>query len=383
MQVQIWRSFSCNNSSEYRLVAHFGDAKAAAAIGAEFKQFFAAYAKKMDEYVEEHGYDVSDEPIPFFCEFAKKHGVKAKGEPLTWGDGGRQGDEPEVAVAGSTLVIYHTYCGGFGADLPAILKKAGAKVEAEKDCPPQLECSFSLPAGKVGENVAFELSRFLEQSKEYEYIRDFKIPPPWHRHQELTYEAGSTVSWASDGKTFAFAMPFAIEGFDALKAYLAKHKCGEVSITLGDDAAKKAIKKLAKAMVPKNAVTAARAVAAIVPMGKKFLFTGKLATMSRDEANARVAKIGGATASSVSKGLDYLVVGDEGSPLYGAGAKGDKILAAEKLIAKGAALQIISENVFLSIGAGPAAATKMSAPAAAAKAVKPAKATATAKKKAR
>lgn len=78
MQVQIWRSFSCNNSSEYRLVAHFGDAKAAAAIGAEFKQFFAAYAKKMDEYVEEHGYDVSDEPIPFFCELPRSTASRPK-----------------------------------------------------------------------------------------------------------------------------------------------------------------------------------------------------------------------------------------------------------------------------------------------------------------
>lgn len=383
MQVQIWRSFSCNNSSDYRLVARFKDAKAAEAMGAELKKFFSAYAKKMDEHLEEHDYDFPDEPIPFFVEFAKKHGVKAKDDPLTWGDEGLQGDEPEVAVAGSTLAIYHTYCGGFGEDLPAILKKAGAKVEDEESrSAPELVCSFSLPAGKAGEKLAAELSRFLEQGKKHDQICDFELPPPWDKRQKLTYEEGSTVSWASDGKTFAFAMPFAIQGFDALKAYLAKHKCAEVSIAFGDEAAKKAIEKLAKAAQPKNAVTAAPAAAAIDPKGKKFLFTGKLATMSRDEAKARVAKIGGTTASSVSKDLDYLVVGDDGSALYGAGAKGDKMLAAEKLIAKGATLQIISENAFLSIGAGPAAAAKVSAPAAA-KAVKPVKATAAAKKKAR
>ena len=53
--------------------------------------------------------------------------------------------------------------------------------------------------------------------------------------------------------------------------------------------------------------------------------------------------------SSVTKELDYLVVGDEGSPLYGAGKKGSKLIAAEKLVAAGAPLQIISETDFLKL----------------------------------
>jgi NAD-dependent DNA ligase len=81
--------------------------------------------------------------------------------------------------------------------------------------------------------------------------------------------------------------------------------------------------------------------------GKKFMFTGKLSGMTRSQAQAKVESIGGANAGSVSKDLDYLVVGDEGSPLFGAGAKGDKILKAEKLIAQGHALKIISESAFV------------------------------------
>ena len=42
-------------------------------------------------------------------------------------------------------------------------------------------------------------------------------------------------------------------------------------------------------------------------------------------------------------------IGDEGSSLYGAGAKGDKMLAAENLIAAGAKLKIISANAFLTM----------------------------------
>jgi len=81
--------------------------------------------------------------------------------------------------------------------------------------------------------------------------------------------------------------------------------------------------------------------------GKKFMFTGKLAAMSRAEANARVSALGGISAGSVSKDLDYLVVGDSGSPLFGAGAKGDKILRAEKLQAEGFPIQIIAESAFM------------------------------------
>ena len=81
-------------------------------------------------------------------------------------------------------------------------------------------------------------------------------------------------------------------------------------------------------------------------MGRTFLFTGKLSKLTRAEAKARVAALGGVAKSSVVKDLDYLVVGDEGSPLYGEGKKGNKIIAAEKLIADGASLRIISETVF-------------------------------------
>jgi NAD-dependent DNA ligase len=84
-------------------------------------------------------------------------------------------------------------------------------------------------------------------------------------------------------------------------------------------------------------------------VGKKFLFTGKMASMTRDEGKRHVKELGGVVAGSVSKDLDYLVIGDDGSPLYGGGAKGEKMVAAEKLIAKGASLKIISEKDFLAM----------------------------------
>ncbi len=76
--------------------------------------------------------------------------------------------------------------------------------------------------------------------------------------------------------------------------------------------------------------------------GKKFMFTGKLSSMMRSQAQSKVTAIGGINAGSVSKDLDYLVVGDDGSPLFGAGAKGEKILKAEKLAAEGHPVKVIS-----------------------------------------
>ncbi|MBA2543024.1 MAG: DNA ligase, partial [Deltaproteobacteria bacterium] len=81
--------------------------------------------------------------------------------------------------------------------------------------------------------------------------------------------------------------------------------------------------------------------------GMKFMFTGKLAGMQRSQAQQKVTSIGGVNAGSVSADLDFLVVGDDGSPLFGAGAKGDKILKAEKLINQGSRLKIISETEFV------------------------------------
>lgn len=88
-----------------------------------------------------------------------------------------------------------------------------------------------------------------------------------------------------------------------------------------------------------------------------FLFTGKLATMTRDVAEQRVKDANGTVAGSVSPKLHYLVVGDEGSPLYGQGTKGSKQTKAEELNEKGANIRIISETMFLRMISGDTTAT--------------------------
>ena len=80
--------------------------------------------------------------------------------------------------------------------------------------------------------------------------------------------------------------------------------------------------------------------------GRSFVFTGKLATMKREEAQALVLARGGLAPDDVGKKLDYLVIGDEASALTGGGDKSSKHKKADKLVAEGAPRRIISEAEF-------------------------------------
>jgi DNA ligase (NAD+) len=64
--------------------------------------------------------------------------------------------------------------------------------------------------------------------------------------------------------------------------------------------------------------------------GKTFLFTGALKDFGREEARNLVESLGGMTASSVSKKVDFVVVGeDPGSKSDKAKELGIKILTEE------------------------------------------------------
>jgi len=232
MKVQIWNSFSCNNSSDYRLVAWFEDPAVATRVGRELREFFVAYGEEFDRVCEENDYTIPETPMPTAEALAAKYGFEWNaGDILAWGDEGLTGNAPDVEVVGATLAIYHDYCGGFTDNIRRALAAAGAEVEEELRCPPDLSVRFVLPPAEAGEKMATELATFLNQSSVKEYLHDFDAPP-WGSAR-LTGDA-SAVRWYRDGSRFGFKMPFPPAGLDDLKVYLARSEVTELDMRLCD-----------------------------------------------------------------------------------------------------------------------------------------------------
>jgi hypothetical protein len=160
--------------------------------------------------------------------------------------------------------------------------------------------------------------------------------------------ADQILAWLGDVRRF----PAADLGFDWLMQL-----ADRAEPRYHDFAVETMIKAFTPAdFAPKREAPAAPTVApaAVDLGGASFVFTGKMATMPRKEAEDQVKRCHGVVASSVTKKLHYLVVGDEGSPLYSGGKKGDKQTKAEQLNAAGANIRIISETAFQQMLAGTA-----------------------------
>lgn len=81
--------------------------------------------------------------------------------------------------------------------------------------------------------------------------------------------------------------------------------------------------------------------------GKNFVFTGKLDSMARSEAAQIAVNYGGKVEDGVTKKTNFLVLGSTDYCSSLNGAKSSKQLKAEKLIAEGQDLVIITEAEFL------------------------------------
>jgi NAD-dependent DNA ligase len=79
--------------------------------------------------------------------------------------------------------------------------------------------------------------------------------------------------------------------------------------------------------------------------GMSFVFTGKMGSLERKPAEDLVATLGGTSLDAVNKTLTYLVVGDLKKP----GDKSTKEKTADKLVAAGAPIKIISETDFIAM----------------------------------
>ena len=83
--------------------------------------------------------------------------------------------------------------------------------------------------------------------------------------------------------------------------------------------------------------------------GKRFVFTGTLITMNRNEAEARVLNLHGIVQNFVNSSTDYLVMGNFQLNLFEPEKPTRKRKMADQLLSKGSKLKIIDEDIFLTL----------------------------------
>lgn len=81
-------------------------------------------------------------------------------------------------------------------------------------------------------------------------------------------------------------------------------------------------------------------------LGHTFCFTGTSNRATRDEIASAIYQCGGKFTNSVSKKVDYLVVGSDGNPCWAFSCYGRKVEKAVTLRKEGYALVIVNENDF-------------------------------------
>ncbi len=235
MTFKIWQSYSCNNSSSFRLVARFAGAPAAEAVATELREFLSAHAAEVDE----RG-DYSEEPSEAQRVAGVKHGF-TWGESLYWGDDGLVGDEPEVIVRNEVLIVQHTYCGGLG-DIAGFLQALGASSAEEEDSRTvNVSLLFRAAPGAKPE-LDGELTTFFADLAARADDRYAEHKAPWAEHE--TY--GKTAMFRDNG-TVGMFLPVDPRDLAAMDRWLADHGIEKPSVQIEETADLVAFAAIAKA----------------------------------------------------------------------------------------------------------------------------------------
>ena len=227
--IRIWRAYSCNNSSSYRLVARFGDATTAAAVADELTAFLAEHAKQIDLQ------PANVEQTAAGNALATKYGFTWS-EPVYWSTGGLAGDEPDVVAIDNVLAVYHGYCGGLDTLAPYLEARGGA-VDGDYDSDVIVSLLFKHPGGA---ELTEDLAKMTELIDDQFDAAD--LIPPWSDH---AVSARCVVF--HDARTVGIYLPVQTSELDRLRNWLAEHGVTSYSIKLCEDADFHAFAKAATA----------------------------------------------------------------------------------------------------------------------------------------
>ena len=216
--IKIWSAYSPNNSSSYRLIARFSDLRAARESAAELARFL------IDNARQGHGEWMETDAAR---ELAARYGFTWT-DLLDWSPHLQRGDEPQVAIDGGLVILYHRYCQGFG-ELTKFLEAKGAAVEPEDSRPPTLSVLFRSTPGsnpKLDTELAALFQHMAEVPKEWQ-----KFEAPWPTH-ENTY--GTGVGFRDAG-TVGLHVPLAPQDVAAFQHWLASRGIEHASLRWCED----------------------------------------------------------------------------------------------------------------------------------------------------
>ena len=217
---------------------------------------------------------------------------------------------------------------GFGEAVLVQAYEAGLLVELADFYTLSQAALEQLP--RVGEKLAAKLLAEVARTRELElevFLRALGLP-------ELAKQMASLL--ARRAGTLEAVLALSLEELSAM------HGVGDITATSVTQGLAEARPRIDALCTHVRILSAATSTGPL--LGKAFVFTGKLTQMGRSEAEKRVKDAGGEVRGAVSKDVHFVVLGEER-----AGAVSSKQVAAEKLIAKGHPLQVISETDFVSL----------------------------------
>jgi hypothetical protein len=198
--IKVWQSYSCNNSSGFRLVARFTDAAVARETAAELAEFFEAQAKIDSNRYEDGALSTLSRTYGF-----------------DWQDGSSgRSRGPYVCAEGEVLIVYFEYCLGLGPGVPAyLLDRGAARVEPERShLEVQISMLFRAVPG-VDPRLDEDIAMLIAQGTG----RVAPLRAPWSSGIESN---GGLVCFRDAG-TVGLYVPVDPEDLPAVKAWLAGH----------------------------------------------------------------------------------------------------------------------------------------------------------------